>query len=255
MAATTIKTFKRWEKKYMVDSFRYERLLPILAQHMTPDPHCQDGHCYTIYNVYYDTDNNDVIRNSLSKPYYKEKLRMRSYRLPVEPEDPVFLELKKKIGGIVSKRRVTLPLHAAEEFVRTGEKPAVNTFIDQEVVEEIACFLRRYPVKPALFLSYDRLAFFDREDPEFRITFDHNILTRRSCITLSSADFGAELLSDDVYLMEVKFIGAMPLWLTHALSELGLYSTGFSKYGTEYQQYRTRMLHTSLHAQGGKQHA
>lgn len=125
----------------------------------------------------------------------------------------------------------------------------------QEVVEEIACFLRRYPVKPALFLSYDRLAFFDREDPEFRITFDHNILTRRSRITLSSADFGAELLSDDVYLMEVKFIGAMPLWLTHTLSELGLYSTGFSKYGTEYQQYRTRMLHTSLHAQGGKQHA
>ena len=96
MAAKTIKTFKRWEKKYMVDSFRYERLLPILEQHMTPDPHCQDGHCYTIYNVYYDTDNNDVIHNSLSKPYYKEKLRMRSYRLPVGPEDPVFLELKKR---------------------------------------------------------------------------------------------------------------------------------------------------------------
>ena len=64
---------------------------------MDPDEHCKSGKNYNIYNIYYDTDNSDVIRHSISKPYYKEKLRLRSYYIPNNSNDKVFLELKRKL--------------------------------------------------------------------------------------------------------------------------------------------------------------
>ena len=62
-----------------------------------------------------------LIRASLEKPAYKEKLRLRSYGV-TEPGGEVFLELKKKYKGIVYKRRITLPEDAAGEFI-AGRAP------------------------------------------------------------------------------------------------------------------------------------
>ncbi len=99
-----IKSFKRYEKKYLLTGEQYEKLIPRLLEYMKMDDHCVNN-SYSIYNIYYDTDDNSVIRHSISKPYYKEKLRLRSYKIPQSPSDKVFLELKKKINKIVNKRR------------------------------------------------------------------------------------------------------------------------------------------------------
>ena len=40
------------------------------------------------------------------------------------------------------------------------------------------------------------------------------------------------MLDDDKILMEIKVPGAYPLWLTRILSDMKLYPTSFSKYGT-----------------------
>ena len=92
-----IRSFKRFEKKFILTAEQYNKLLPILLDYMNLDKHCKVGENYNIYNIYYDTLNNDVIRHSISKPYYKEKLRLRSYNIPNSLDDKVFLELKKKI--------------------------------------------------------------------------------------------------------------------------------------------------------------
>ncbi len=231
-----ITTFKRYEKKFMLTDAQYHALLPLLSSHMQPDDYCRDGQMYPIYNVYYDTDQNDLIRQSLAKPYYKEKLRLRGYDIPTSPDDRVFLELKKKIGGVVNKRRAALTLRQVHVFLENRVIPESVDAHDRQVLKELDCFLSRYTLHPAVYISYERSAWFDKEDHNLRITFDRNILTRRQDVALERGSYGEQLLSPGEILMEVKIPGAMPLWLADILSGLHIYSRGFSKYGTEYQK-------------------
>jgi len=232
----TISTFKRYEKKFLLNETQYQAVFPSLMQHMCLDKYCKDEQEYTICNVYYDTVNSGIIRHSLAKPYYKEKLRLRSYSLFNSPNSKVFLELKKKIGGIVSKRRAVLTLGEAYNFLEHGLRPQNIDYLDAQVLNEIAYFLRNHAVKPTTYISYDRKALFGKENSDFRVTFDHNIITRREDVSIEKGSFGEYLLEPDQYLMEVKIAAAFPLWLANLLSENQIYKTSYSKYGEEYNQ-------------------
>ncbi len=239
----TLKTFKRYEKKFLLNENQYNEMLKRLPLNMTPDKNSRQDACYSIHNIYYDTVNNDIIRNSISHPYYKEKLRLRSYTVPVSPDDIVFLEFKKKIGGIVSKRRATMTLQDAYHFIETGTKPEMTGYMNNIVIEEIAQFLKNNKVEPKVLISYDRKAFFGKTDKSIRITIDKNIRTRRVDVALEKGAHGKLLLDNNPFLMEIKFSQAMPLWFTGILSELKIYNTSFSKYGTEYRNYLLEDLH------------
>ena len=230
-----ITAFKRYEIKFMLTQAQVDTLIPKLLEYMNLDDHCQNGKDYSIYNLYYDTRDHNLIRHSLSKPYYKEKLRLRSYNVPTSPDDKVFLELKKKIGGIVNKRRAVLTLKDADDFIKLGKRPVTTNIMTQQVVNEIVYFLSYNDVAPAVYISYQRLAFSGKEDKEFRVTFDYDIKTRRTDLSLEKASYGDPLLKKGKYLMEVKFSSAVPIWLSKTLSDLLIYRTGFSKYGSEYE--------------------
>lgn len=232
-----IKSFKRFEKKFILTSEQYNKLLPILLNYMNLDKHCKVGENYNIYNIYYDTLNNDVIRHSISKPYYKEKLRLRSYNVPNSLDDKVFLELKKKINGIVNKRRVVMTLGEVYEFLENRKKPNFDDYENNQVIREIEYYLSKNKVYPNVYIGYSRKALFGKDDKEFRVTFDNEITARRNDLYLTSGCFGYDILGENKYLMEVKFLGSIPLWFTKILSDLKIYNTHYSKYGTEYMMY------------------
>ena len=232
----SIQTFKRYEDKFILDKAQFESLKTRLNGTMELDGYCRSG-SYPILNIYFDRDDNEVIRRSTEKPYYKEKLRLRSYGIPDGGDYPVFLELKKKIGGIVNKRRAAMTYEEAKRFLSVGERPAKSDYITNQVLSEIENFMCRHKhgIKPAAFLSYKRIAMFGIHDSSFRITFDTEITARRENITLSDGCYGSLLLPPDCCLMEVKFSGAIPLEFASTLSELKVYSRSFSKIGTEYK--------------------
>lgn len=230
-----IEVFMRYEKKYFVPKAVYEELLGELRTHMILDSYNQNGIGYRIDNIYYDTKNNDLIRRSIDRPIYKEKLRLRSYGV-VKPEDKVFLEIKKKYDGLVNKRRIKIRLSDAEEFIRTGETPIDTAGINLQVLKELQYFINHYEVIPAIYLSYDRVALFGVDEPEFRVTLDTNIRARRYDLTLSAGDYGDQILEQNVYLMEAKTVAAYPLWFVSLLEKYSLKSVSFSKYGTEYKR-------------------
>lgn len=232
-----IKSFKRFEKKFILNESQYKSLLKIICEYMNPDKYCKNGNNYSIYSIYYDTYDNQVIRHSINKPYYKEKLRLRSYKSSINENDKVFLELKKKINGIVNKRRATLTLEEAEMFLNHRKRPDSMDYLNRQVLDEIEYYLANNSVYPKVFISYSRKAFFGKNDNDFRITFDSDILSRRDDLSLKNGCYGEEILPNGYYLMEVKILGAIPLWLTKALSELKIYNTHFSKYGNEYMGY------------------
>lgn len=186
----------------------------------------------TIRNIYYDTDTYRLIRRSLEKPAYKEKLRIRSYQAAAS-NDPVFIELKKKYKSIVYKRRLILPESQAMNCFRHSLPLPVNS----QIADEIEYFRSYYKeLRPAVFLSYEREAFHALDGGDFRVTFDENILYREDDFSLGSEIYGTPLLELGQTLMEIKTSGALPLWMSHELNRLRLYKTSFSKYGSAYRR-------------------
>ncbi|MFZ5985566.1 MAG: polyphosphate polymerase domain-containing protein [Bacillota bacterium] len=229
-----IEVFNRYEKKFLMGSDTYERIQNVLCEYMELDEYNKTHPFYTISNIYYDTTDNHLIRNSISKPKYKEKLRLRGYGVP-SLEDKVYLEIKKKVNGLVNKRRTKLTLDEAYQFIATGQKPDLKRYMNKQVLNEIDYFLKLYNLEPKIYIAYDRKAYFGINNRDLRITFDTNIRTRRKDLRLEYGDYGEKLLHDNIWLMEVKAEKSIPIWLSKMLSEYKLYKTSFSKYGTEYK--------------------
>ena len=215
-------SFERYEKKYMLTQRQYEIFLNRIGEKMQEDAFGR----YSIGNIYYDTDDFRVIRTSLAKPAYKEKLRVRSYGVPM-PEEDVFIELKKKVNGIVYKRRITVPAQRAQELL-LGAVPMPQ---HDQIAQEIAWFQSVFHTKPKVFIGYDRTAYAGTEDSALRITFDQNMRFRTEDLNLCNGLHGMPLLSLQNILMEIKMPGACPVWLSRILSAMGIFPVSFSKYG------------------------
>ena len=221
-------TFKRYELKYLLNKKEKEEILLAMKPHMKLDDYGRT----VIRNIYFDTENFRLIRRSLEKPVYKEKLRIRSYK-PVQITDPVFVEIKKKYKSVVYKRRLLLPEKTVMESFRTGEPLPVCS----QIGDQIQYFREYYKnLQPSVFLSYEREAFYSLDGSDFRVTFDENILYRRNDISLGSEIYGHPLLGKQQTLMEIKTSGGIPLWMSETLTKHHLYKTSFSKYGSAYQR-------------------
>ena len=231
-----IEVFNRYEKKFIINDETYHKILPLLEEYMEVDEYSRNGDFYTICNIYYDTQSNEIIRKSLDRPMYKEKLRLRSYGT-VGLQDKVYLEIKKKFNGCVNKRRTSIVLEDAYRYLETKQKPKARNLINEQILNEIDFFINRYPdLKPTVFLSYDRNAMFGIEDRSFRITFDTNIRTRRDNVGLEKGNYGELLIPKDLWIMEAKIKDAAPLWFAELLSKYQIYPSSFSKYGAEYKR-------------------
>ncbi len=240
---STQMVFERYERKYLLDPAAKEAVLRAMEDRMAIDQYGKT----TIRNIYFDTLDYSLIRTSLSRPEYKEKLRIRSYR-QVGSRDDVFVELKKKYKGIVYKRRVEVPEFSAMDWLCAGgEKPLTDEVSYQpnylQIGREIDYFLSRYreaDLAPKVFLSYEREAYAPVSEEEkrsgLRITMDTNILARDHDLFLRSPVYGTPVLDKCLTVMEVKVSkdGAIPMWLARCFSENGIVKSSFSKYGKYY---------------------
>ena len=231
-----INVFARHEIKYILTAEQRRTIMRGIKDRMIPDPHGMS----TIRNIYYDTPDYRLIRRSLEKPSYKEKIRLRSYGSPTE-DTVVFLELKKKFDKIVYKRRVELKERDAEKYM-AGElgleelKDRIAEVSNPQIAKEIDYFKNYYKnLKPMVYLSYDRCAYFSEEDESLRITFDKNIRWRGNDVRLTSEEGGEDLLAEGESLMEIKTATALPIWLVEVLNQAKARPASFSKYGKAYE--------------------
>ena len=218
--------FQRYEFKYLLSRSQQEAVLRAMEPYMTEDPYSHSS----IRNIYLDTPHFQLIRRSLEKPVYKEKLRVRSYGR-AGMEDTVFVELKKKYRSVVYKRRLSLPQDLALSCL-SGASP----WPQSQIGREIAYAMEFYPaIAPQVFLSYERDSFQGKEEDALRITFDTDLRFRTTGLSLDTGTWGREILPRDQVLMELKVPGGLPLWLARTLSQNKIFQTSFSKYGTVYQ--------------------
>lgn len=221
--------FKRAELKYMLTNAQYEQLLIAMVGHMKLDEFGK----HTIKNIYFDTDDFLLIRRSIEKPIYKEKLRIRGYNT-VTDKSRVFVEIKKKYKHIVYKRRIPIDYIGAVNYFENH----IPFEKQSQITHEIDYFTNMYKgIAPKVLLSYDREAYFCDDDPNFRITFDTNVRFREYDVDLTKDGEGTLVLDDDKIILEVKTTFGLPQWLNAFFAENKIYKTSYSKYGTVYKGF------------------
>lgn len=220
-------SFERYEKKYLLTPGAADELQEAMRERIRPDEYGR----YSLCNIYYDTDDWHLVRASIERPVYKEKLRVRSYGVPGN-DSKVFAEIKKKYKGVVYKRRITIGVNDAAPFLSLSEKRDYG-----QIGREIGYFQNLYHSVPKVFIGYDRTACAGKEDSELRITFDTNIRFRTDKLDLLAGDYGTPLEIPGGVLMEIKVPGVYPLWLTRLLSERKIFPVSFSKYGYCYTSH------------------
>ena len=229
--------FKRIETKYILDSATLKELKRDLEPYLVDDDYARSS----ISNIYFDTDDYQVIQDSLARINGREKLRMRTYEAEPTDQSPVFLEIKKKEDEIGYKYRLLSNPSSVLDFIERGVRD--ETIDDERMVEELALLQGRYfDLKPKMFIAYDRHSLKAKREPKLRLTIDSNLVYRDYDLDLTAGRHGYPLLDEDKVILEIKVSGQYPSWLTQALDKYQLVDQSFSKYGNAYLKARERLV-------------
>ena len=219
--------FKRYELKYLLSFEQYLAVRAEIKKRLSPDKFGVN----TVQSLYLDTDDYRLIRESVEKPVFKEKLRLRCYNLNDCDKD-IFVEMKRKYDGVVYKRRI-----ACKE--RDAENLQGGKVLTSQIGRELKYFLNFYGgLSPKMLILCDREAFYG--DGDLRVTFDRNIRYRTTDLDFHTSLNGEDIIPKDQTLMELKTGTALPLWLCDLLCDNRIRKTSFSKYGTAYQLELTK---------------
>jgi len=218
--------FKRVEEKYLLTEEQYKKLFNNINHFIEKDKYFET----TICNIYFDNNEDELIYTSIDKPIYKHKVRLRSYGIP-KLNDDVFLEIKFKFKKVVGKRRIKIKL---KDFKRYLKAKKYNG--NDQIMKEIDYLFNLYNLKSSYFIAYDRKSYLEKNNENLRITIDTNLRSRKDNLSLEFGDKGKLYFKERKYIMEIKTLGAMPLWLVKNLSNLGIYPVSFSKFGSIYKK-------------------
>ena len=233
------RVFDRIEKKYLITKAQKQKLLQAINNHMEKDSYFESE----VFNIYFDTDNFDLIIQSIDQPIFKEKLRARSY----DGYDRVFLEIKTKIRNKETnpgyKRRVMITKNDFKNLIEKKKTMSelascsVETENDLQIAKEVDYLIEKFNLTPKLLVMYHRESY--QGEDNLRITFDEKLKYRDKNLSFNKAK-GDKIYFKDKYniIMEVKAHGVLPLWLVKTMSENKVYPQQFSKVGKIFQKIR-----------------
>ncbi len=233
------KKFNRVEKKYLITAEQKAHMLKVINQNMKKD----DYFISEVFNIYFDTDNFDLIIQSIEQPRFKHKLRARSYG----GYDKVFFEIKTKMRGkdynIGYKRRVRITKRDYNKLVKNHTKMIdympknADTPSDHQVAREVDYLIEHYNLKPMILVFYVRESY--QGNDKLRITFDEDLKYRTNKIAFRKLKSDKNFFNDEKnIIMEIKAHGFLPLWLVRKLSEEKIFPEQFSKVGKIYEKAR-----------------
>lgn len=224
--------FNRVEQKYIITEKEKNKLIKQIKKNIVKDVYFESLIC----NVYFDDTNNRLIINSLEKPLYKDKIRVRSYGVP-NMESDVFFEIKTKYKGIVGKRRIKIKL---KDFYDYMDEKKVS---ENQILKELNYLVKYYDLKPSIYISYHRFSYRGKDDNNLRITFDNDLISRKNDLKLEKGIYGEKYFKNNETIMEIKTLNGYPMWLVKALSNLKIYPRSFSKYGSIYSKEKMESVY------------
>lgn len=219
--------FRRVEQKYLITSEQYNALMDAIGARLVKDEYFYND----IYNLYLDNADHRLIIQSIEKPMYKEKFRVRSYGLAENEDSKVYLEIKKKFDGVGNKRRISMTLGDFYKYMEKGHRPKDANKV---TLAELDHDFEKYQLQPSILINYERYSYYMKGNKNLRITFDHNVRYRTKKPDLTNGDDMHPVIDKNMYIMEIKSLDSLPLDLSRLLAKLKIYPRGFSKPKTAY---------------------
>jgi hypothetical protein len=228
----TIRSFNRFELKYLLSLQQAERFKAALQAYVVPDEHGYNDGRYTLSSLYYDSPDLRCYRENEAGLKVRRKLRIRHYETGevFTDESPVFLEIKQRYDRVTQKRRAVLPYREALRLCNDRQIPDHDPG-DRALIEEIYAFLWQCNLRPVSIVRYERQAFTGTEyDVGLRVTFDTSLSFQAHQLHLHEQPSGLPMMPANVTVMEIKVNERIPIWLTGMIAAHNLQRAGVSKY-------------------------
>ncbi|MDP8240008.1 MAG: polyphosphate polymerase domain-containing protein [Candidatus Hatepunaea meridiana] len=227
--------FERKEYKYYVDIKHLESLRKRFLNNMVHDPFCQDlaENAYTVRSVYFDTRGLLFYYEKKDGLKIRKKLRIRVYGDP-SPEGIAFLEIKRKYDNTVLKERSKIWLAEAPNLLNGAYLQTINKEPERKeklALDRFIYLTKRLRLEPTTLITYEREALLGLDESNVRVTFDMNV---RSHPQSNEFDIFQErdlkTLKNTLFILEIKFLGRMPIWIRRIIQEFKLRMQPISKY-------------------------
>ncbi|MFN2195257.1 MAG: polyphosphate polymerase domain-containing protein [Anaerolineales bacterium] len=228
----SIRTFNRFELKYILPLQQVAKIKSALSAYLNPDDYGNQSGRYAITSLYYDSPALRCYQEKLDGIKFRRKLRIRRYEneAAFTEESPVFVEIKQRVDRVTQKRRILLPYAEALSLCNDREMPACPSE-DTATAEEIYVFLWQYNLQPSSLVRYEREAWVGTEyDPGLRVTFDTELTFQSNNLHIHDQFDGLPMLPAHLVVMEIKVNERIPYWLTDLIAVHNLQITRISKY-------------------------
>jgi SPX domain protein involved in polyphosphate accumulation len=227
-----IRTFNRFELKYLVSAAAAEKFRQAIQANLAPDDHAEsNGGCF-LSSLYYDSPDYRFYWEKVDGIRYRRKLLIRHYEecRPLDADTPVFVEIKQRVNRVTQKRRAVLPYRDALRLCSERQIPE-HLPEDRALIEEVASLAWQYNLRPASVVRYCRRALVGTDyDIGLRVTFDTELTYRTTELDLQYPHDGLPLFPPGIIVIEIKVNDRLPYWLTEQVAIHNLNLVRVSKY-------------------------
>ncbi|MFH1748907.1 MAG: polyphosphate polymerase domain-containing protein [Planctomycetota bacterium] len=226
----------RHELKYRISEAQAAAIVEYIRPHMHPDVHSADG-VYPLVSLYLDSDDLRFCHESLDGVKNRYKLRIRSYR--DGPDEPCFFEIKRRINQIIVKSRAQVAQRNMAALLAGTLQPSPSNADERRNLEQFLYYQRLTGAGPVMRVRYLRRAFESKLDDYVRVTFDHELclnVTYTPTVRLNGD--GWHRHPQPGVILEIKFTGRCPMWLSRMVRSFGLQSKSIPKYTMLVRQAR-----------------
>lgn len=208
-----------FEEKFLLDQETSLAIQDAVKGTLQVDPHSQNGQ-YQITSVYFDTPGLDVFHRNPG--YETHKYRVRRYG----NEEILHLERKSKKAGRVWKCRTTVQWNPQHESQRDHFSFSVSP-----AAEWFHRDLSSLNLNPACVITYSRKAWVgSSSNGPIRLTMDRSALWKKTTSPIPHLIQDGANLFPGHCVLELKFLGSMPVYFKELISRFQLDPTGLSKY-------------------------
>jgi len=229
----------RFEMKYIIDEIRAAGIVRYIRPFLQPDRYSklQRGGMYPIVSLYLDAPDLQLCRESLTGVKNRFKLRIRSYT--DEPEYPRFLEIKRRINQVIFKSRAQVTDRDVPVLLAGRALPPQGYTTDENALNQFQCYVAAIGAGPMVLIRYLRQAFEGTTEDRVRVTFDRELcykVTHEPYVRLGGSGWQHHAVTTGHTILEIKFTGCYPAWLTRLVRHFELEVTPMSKYATSITQ-------------------
>lgn len=227
----------RYEFKYLIPPDRIAELRAVTRSFCEPDVFGVDGK-YEVNSLYLDDWQWTTARMTTTGIRNRFKARIRCYTW--DEADPVYCELKDRVGTTILKKRALLDRSLVRDLLG-GRLPAEGVFAAKKASHQpdLDAFRNRMDamdLRARLWVRYDREAYGSLYGDGGRLTFDSalevQVPDQDDPYRPDPTQWQAVPWDGPPVMVEMKFNGAFPRWMLQLVQGFGLQRISGSKYVT-----------------------